>query len=164
MCRPQLERLSVDLQEDELAAVMKDFEEQKWGYDFDIEAQGLTLRGTKPWIVVCLSAVELHQAFKRVFRAGLKALKTLLSRVLQYGTDFAVIFCGGSFCSPGLWREVETLMADLRVVTATRQPGLNFQYARLADFDTHWCATVHLPLPLLSYPKLFHCLVVLTLR
>ncbi|KAG6358486.1 hypothetical protein INS49_014370 [Diaporthe citri] len=31
LCRPQLEELSVDLQDDKLAAVMKDFEEQKWG-------------------------------------------------------------------------------------------------------------------------------------
>ncbi|KAI0529847.1 hypothetical protein GGR58DRAFT_495482 [Xylaria digitata] len=45
---------------------------------------------------------------------GLKLLKTELYRILKLGEDFGVLFCGGSFCNPGLQNVVKAMMTELR--------------------------------------------------
>lgn len=130
---PQLRDLSADIAEGEVATIMQDFETKKRSYNFTLQAKGLKLQGTEPWILVRLTAHELHDAFMKAFGKGLRVLQEQVHSLINERKDFVVIFSGGSFRNGSLWDNVKKSMEEMK--EGAQRKDVELKYGRLTDFD-----------------------------
>lgn len=110
---------------------MADFDTKKKRFDYTDDQATLTLRGGDPVITITLTPGQAREPFERAFVNGVQLLKEQLRRMLALRRDFAVLFCGGSYCNPGLHNVVSNIMRDTR--EAGGKAGINIQHMFLRD-------------------------------
>lgn len=120
----------------ELACLMRRFEEQKWRLDYTKNDAPIILTGTVPEISVRLYPYQIRRAFDEIFQDSFALIRQRCEHMVNIGKSFAVVFCGGSFCNPGLQLEIEGLMSDVQ--TLAGQKHIDFRYSVLSDFDHNW--------------------------
>lgn len=120
----------------ELAYLMKRFEEEKWELDYTDKDASITLRGKDPRTNIILTSHRVKAACAKAFSAGLQALKEAVRILLALGKDFVVIFCGGSYCNPGLRRTITAYME--KVQGSARREGSQVRFRFLANYDSSW--------------------------
>lgn len=100
----------------DLADIMTDFDDKKKRFDYTDNQASLTLRGGSPVFEITLTPEQSRKPFETAFLHGIQLLKQQLQRMLNLGRDFAVLFCGGSYCNPGLYNVVGKMMRDAEAV------------------------------------------------
>lgn len=125
-----------EIAQGELACLMRHFEEQKWRLDYTVNDAPIILTGTVPEISVRLYPYQVRQAFDEIFQDSFALILQRCKSMINIGKPFVVIFCGGSFCNPGLQREIEELMSTIQGLADEK--GVDFRYSILSDFDHNW--------------------------
>lgn len=123
----------------DLAAYMRDFEREKRNVNYeDGQGKRMLLRGKDSSLAfeVALEPQEIRRAFKTAFDPGLCVVRETTERVLEFDTDFAVLFCGGSMGNPGLQDIIKKEMGKLQGKAA--MTGTKVHYAFLGDKDRLW--------------------------
>ncbi|KAI0429642.1 hypothetical protein F5Y09DRAFT_342421 [Xylaria sp. FL1042] len=115
----------------DLADLMVNFDTKKKRFDYTDDQATLTLRGGNPVITITLTPAQAREPFERAFVNGVQLLKEQLRRMLALRRDFAVLFCGGSYCNPGLHNIVSNIIRDTR--EAGGKAGINIQHMFLRD-------------------------------
>ncbi|KAI1421249.1 hypothetical protein F5Y12DRAFT_38789 [Xylaria sp. FL1777] len=133
-------QLRAHVPQGEFATIMQRFEEQKWSLDYTHQTKPIVLIGNNPRFTVHIAPVHIRNAFEKAFQRGLQVLKAEISRIVRLGKDFAVVFCGGSYCSPGLRQQVDDIMSG--IVKDASKKKIRVEHAFLANFDTTWVSAV----------------------
>lgn len=123
---------------DDLTVIMRRWEEAKLKLDWKENDEDIVLTGPVPTgsNTVTLSPREIRNAFEEAFKKGLAVLKQQVRRFQAFGEKFALFFCGGSFCNPGLRHVVEDFMEEIKA--AAQETDVPFAFAFLKDFDHNW--------------------------
>ncbi|CAJ2503096.1 Uu.00g104900.m01.CDS01 [Anthostomella pinea] len=127
------------LAEGEMAHLLQDFEGQKKHFNYVENTNMMNLRGYSQESFVPLSPEQVRHAFESAFRDGLDLLKRHLHRLVGFQGDFAVLFCGGSYCNPGLYHQVKSIMADFEITAAARSCGVKHAFMR---DEPYWSSAV----------------------
>lgn len=134
-----IERQLPNVDPSEIAVMMQRFEEAKWGFDYlSDNAQPLILVGSVPRISATIHPHQILDAFEEVFAPGFEVLERELRRFLDLAQSIGILFCGGSFCNPGLLRRVQGLVEE--VGTEGRRGRVKIRWADLRNFDHYWYA------------------------
>ncbi|KAI0506700.1 hypothetical protein F5B22DRAFT_622952 [Xylaria bambusicola] len=127
------------VKEGELAALLQDFEEKKRRLNYLQCTESLNLRGNDPYMTIPIPPEQIQKAFAVTFEDGLKLLKRELSRMVRLKRDFSVLFAGGSYCNPGLYRTVKGIMEETKQDAVPENVQIN--YAFLRD-EVYWSSAV----------------------
>ncbi|KAI0416114.1 hypothetical protein F5X98DRAFT_388384 [Xylaria grammica] len=131
---------SGSLAQGDIAALLLDFEQKKRGIDYSAkDLRMVYLQCSDPHKSVPLRAEDIQNAFETAFKDGLALLRTELSRMLGLREDFGVLFCGGSFCNPGLHNVVKTIMAEAKA--KGKKMGISVTHSFLRQ-ELYWSSAV----------------------
>ncbi|RWA13007.1 hypothetical protein EKO27_g2127 [Xylaria grammica] len=131
---------SGSLAQGDIAALLLDFEQKKKGIDYSAkDLRMIYLQCSDPHKSVPLRAEDIQNAFETAFKDGLGLLRTELSRMLRLREDFGVLFCGGSFCNPGLHNVVKTIMAEAKA--KGKKMGISVTHSFLRQ-ELYWSSAV----------------------
>ncbi|KKY30882.1 hypothetical protein UCDDA912_g09170 [Diaporthe ampelina] len=152
-----------------LAKYLLDFNSQKRdrGFNYDNYVQqrrDLTLRANNgPQLRIDLSHEQIQKIFGAAFDEGIAAVRAEARRPLSENTDLAVLFCGGSYLSPGLRSEVESVMQDVREEASHDRARVTYRF--LGSFERIWLTAVYVgaTLGMLTTPPLASLLPGLTI-
>lgn len=70
--------------------------------------------GQCAWISATIHPHQILEAFEELFETGLAVLWRELRRFLGLAQSIGILFCGGSFCNPGLLWRVGGLLEEER--------------------------------------------------
>lgn len=124
-----------------LAAMMHRFEVQhKWDYNY-MRPDNKPIILTSGKHMVQLMPHVVRQAMERALGPGLQTLKDVVEKLYLLKKDFAIVLCGGSYCSPGLQRELEEYLAQVQHKADC--DGFKIKAAYLHKYDTtYWYVCV----------------------
>ncbi|KAK7698825.1 hypothetical protein SLS64_012176 [Diaporthe eres] len=135
----------------DLAKYLLDFDSQKrdrgFNYaDYVQQRRDLTLRANNgPQLRIDLTHEQIQKIFGAAFDEGIAAVRAEARRPLSENTDLAVLFCGGSYLSPGLRSEVESVMQDAREEASHDRARVTYRF--LWSFESIWWAPRYHPPP-----------------
>lgn len=108
-----------NLNSDDVAAMVQDFERQKETIDFTRGHRRNIILHCEGTQTVAVKPDEVDQIFGTAFDKGLEALLVEIRSLVRLGKDFGILFCGGSFGSPGLRNRVNSELKRVRTGNVT---------------------------------------------
>lgn len=116
---------------------MRRFEEEKWCLDYTSNSAPIILTGTTA--SARLYPYQVRRAFDEIYGDSFTLIRQRCKHMIDVvGKPLVTVFCGGSFCNPGLQIEIKGLMSEIENLAG--QKGVDFRYSILSDFDHNWYA------------------------
>ncbi|KAI1748307.1 hypothetical protein F4782DRAFT_534526 [Xylaria castorea] len=125
----------------EKAVLLQKFEDEKRAPNTDECEAGIILVGSSTAYTIGLDTYNFRQSMRAAFKAGLAVTRKQIQSLLAKERSFAVVLCGGgSYCNPGLARQVGQILDE--VEREGRDQGILIEHAVLADWDPSWKTAV----------------------
>lgn len=129
-----------DIRPGDIAAYVQDFERQKLRLNYvdgTDDQLNIVLQTNEPSRTppVPVDSAQVKRCFHRSFSQGQRIIRITNECALELGSDFVVLYCGGSPSNPGYQSIITKDMTKMQ--SRAEAKGRNVRYTFLAEVETH---------------------------